>query len=210
MGHLIGPLPLPLGGDVAGTTTSGSTLAGVDHVASALSRLIEQFKGKPNFEASISAQAEPCQTVEAALQQLSMLPSVENAFGAQLDNLGAIVGEERQGATDGDYRLHIKARIAANRSSGTPEDLYTVFALIAPVGATYRIEECPPAALIFHILTVQTSPALADYLLQFLARVKAAGVRAQLHWLNAPGTGSFCFAGGPGLGFDGGIWSTSE
>lgn len=50
---------------------------------------------------------------------------VENV-GVQLDRVGAIIGQPRWSREDGDYRNLLNARILANNSKGTPEDLISV------------------------------------------------------------------------------------
>jgi hypothetical protein len=52
--------------------------------------------------------------------------TMDTAVGVQLDGLGDIVGEERFGRNDDDYRVAIKGRIRLNLSNGTAEDIVAV------------------------------------------------------------------------------------
>jgi hypothetical protein len=59
-----------------------------------------------------------------------------NASGNQLDDLGAIVGELREGRSDADYILAIKLRVRINRSKGRSSDMVEIAYLI-DAAATY-------------------------------------------------------------------------
>src|SRR5690606_25505389 len=101
-----------------------------NHVAKALTRVLAQFKDKPNYRAVLTALVEPAQSVEDALQQLLLDRAVNTAIGVQLDALGKIVKQPRAGLGDEDYRRYVRARIATNRSKGTIADLLTIASLI--------------------------------------------------------------------------------
>ena len=62
---------------------------------------------------------------------------IDTAVGVQLDGVGAIVGEAREGRGDDEYRLAIKARIQINFSEATPEDILT--ALVNFYEAVYHL-----------------------------------------------------------------------
>lgn len=154
----------------------------LEHVERALARLTQQFRGKTNVEALLSALAAPGQDVEDACWQLLTERTVDEAIGAQLDDLGAIVGEERQSRDDDDYRRFIRARITVNRSTGSANDILTVARLVLDldfVDATFDLEMQPPAGLVLRILDVITTTELAEIFgVYFLRHTAAAGVRA--------------------------------
>src|SRR5262249_50537515 len=99
-------------------------------------RLYTQFRNKTTWNAWIDNVLAPqFQDLEDAAQTLLGIVDIDNSQGAQLDVLGRIVGRQRNGDDDPTYRLHLKATIAANKSSGDPESLYTVFhALLGDIG----------------------------------------------------------------------------
>lgn len=204
MSVLPAALPAPLGGS---TAVALPPLYGPQAQA-ALDRLALQFKDKPNLVGLIAALAASADRLETVVAQLKTLPSIDQSSGTQLDILGEILGEPRRGFDDGAYQLHLKARAFLNRSSGTGEDLYHLFQLLIDV--PLQMQEQWPAAFEVLILSTALDPTLAGYLYAILQQAKPMGVRAILRWLNAPPTQSFCFAGGPGLGFDSGIWSSAE
>ena len=90
-----------------------------DHAQQAISRLLEQFKGMPKIESMLSVVASEIQAVEDSAFVFFTSRAIDNAVGAQLDGIGRIVSELRNGRVDDSYRLRLKARILANRSSGT-------------------------------------------------------------------------------------------
>lgn len=184
---------------------SGDT---VDHVASAQARLLAQFQDKPNWTAILTALIAPVQDLESSAQQLLLLTSIDDSFGLQLDNIGAIIGEPRQGFDDTAYRLHLKARVFLNRSSGTPEDILGMFSVLT--GAALELTEFFPAALELVVPEAALDVTLAPYFAKFLQQAKAAGVGAIFRWSPAVGTETFGFAGSDGQGFNDGEFSSAS
>ena len=80
-------------------------------------RLYEQFKDLPGWLSIVDAIAARVQALEDAIVQCYTITSIDESEGVQLDVLGRIVGEQRAGKTDAVYRLYIRAKICANRSS---------------------------------------------------------------------------------------------
>lgn len=156
----------------------------VDHVAAALSRLPEQFKRKPKIEALLTALVTPCISLEDALWQLLTERAVDTAIGVQLDQLGSIVGQERGGLDDDDYRRYIRARIMANRSRGTVEDLLRVARLVVDDEDVIFELESQHGAVIVRLRAFMAPDALAEIVLSFLEDAKAGGIRVILETVN--------------------------
>jgi hypothetical protein len=90
-------------------------------------RFIEQYIwDKPRMEALLVIYLDQLQQAEDAAWQLATLRFPDTAEGVQLDVLGEIVGQPRNGLEDVDYAPLIRGRIQANRSDGTPPSLYAV------------------------------------------------------------------------------------
>lgn len=107
-----------------------------NHVAEALALLTEQFKGKPVIEALLSSAVRPVQRLEDELWILLWAWTVDHAVGAQMDDLGVVVGEAREGRSDDDYRIALRLRIRINRSMGRASDMVEISAMINAL-ATY-------------------------------------------------------------------------
>jgi hypothetical protein len=172
-----------------------------DHAGRAVARLATQLRGKPKMQTLVRALARQAQEIEDAAWPI-LLETVETAAGVQLDKLGRLVGQARSGRTDAGFRLWIRARVLLNRSSGTPEQILTLFTTLT-AGSAARVvnEEQYPAGFVLRALGPVDEPrALADV----LHAAKLGGVRAILEHLHTPPAAAFSFAGGPGLGFNAG------
>ena len=123
-----------------------------DLLAEALDRIVEQLKNKPNYAALVSAYTAQSSALQAALLQILDDTSIDNSEGAQLDGLGRIVGEARNGRDDPAYRTALKVRIRVNLSEGTLEEIVAIIVL-AIGGGTVEITEYQPAAFIARVLT---------------------------------------------------------
>lgn len=123
----------------------------------------------------------PAQELESVLYALYTDRTVERAIGTQLDVIGRIVGQPRNGMVNDDYRRYIRARIVANRSNGTIEDLILISRLILnDDSASVVVEYSGPASVIVRIEDVAVDDEIAEVLIGFLRKAKAAGVRLVL------------------------------
>lgn len=150
------------------------TLAPVtDHVERGLSRLIEQYQGRPRLEAWVRSYLREVQALSDAAWDVLVSRLIDDSEGAQLDVLGKIVGEARGDLDDETYRVFIRTRIRINQSNGQPEDIIAVLLLIAPDTA-YLFNEYYPAAMAVELLE---EPGISpEKLLDLLLQTKAGGV----------------------------------
>lgn len=116
-----------------------------ERLAEAVGNLIDQFKGQADLESFIRAWAQQSQDAEVAAFGVLTLTTLANAEGEQLDALGTVVGVEREGRTDADYRVRIGAQILLNNASGTIEDLIQL--AVALGATTLELNEVFPAKL---------------------------------------------------------------
>lgn len=191
------PEPFPLlSGDI---TTNGV----VDHSATAIGKLAEFIRQQPNFLSLLAAPIAQVQDLETAFQELKTLRSLPNASGGQLDVLGAILTQPRNGQTDDLYRRYLAARILLNRSSGTIEQILEIFGLIT-YAASMQLKEFQPAAIELHLYGVAITPAQAALYLQILNQARAAAVGARLHWTEWSPVDTFTLDGTPAQSLDAG------
>lgn len=152
-----------------------------DHVAAALGRLLEQDKNKTNIANLVTAFVTPAQALETALWQLLTLRAVGTAFGFQLDALGKLVNQPRNGAYDVDYVRYIKARIATNNSQGRVEDLIAIAKLVLNDSADLiTIERRTVASVIVRVTGDIVPNSTAAILITFLRDAHAGGVKLTL------------------------------
>lgn len=156
------------------------------HVADAVNRLAQQYRDKPNITALISELAGRTQGLEDAAFPLLTDRLLDNATGVWLAFLGAIVGEPTAAAMpDETYRKRVKARIRANLSDGTTDDVLAVVRLLTAGELEMTWE--PPAAFTLHVVGDELSAEDAELIAEFVRDAKAAGVRAILTFEASPG-----------------------
>lgn len=148
-----------------------------ERLAEAVANLIDQFRGQANLEAFIRAWAQQSQDVEVAAFGVLTLTTIAAAEGTQLDGLGSIVGVERGGRNDADYRVRIGAQILLNNSSGTIEDMLQLAAALT--ASTTTLTEVPPAKIEIVIADAITNGA---EIASVMAAAKPAGVGMWFTW----------------------------
>lgn len=191
------PEPFPLlAGDI---TTDGV----VDHSATAIGKLAEFIKTQPGFLNLLAAPIAQVQDLETAFQDLSALRSLAGASGGQLDVIGSILTQPRNGQTDDLYRRYLAARILLNRSSGTVEQILEIFGVITSA-SSMQLKEFAPAAFELHLYGAAITSAQASLYLTILNQARVAGVGAQLHWTEWAPADTFTLDGTPAQSLDAG------
>lgn len=168
-----------------------------DHAAQAQARVIQKLKDKPKLAAFLATINRQHQEIEDAFWQLYSQRSIDTAVGDPLDILGKIVGERRDGSLDADYRLRIRARIRANLSNGTVEDIFRVFrALLGSSAAlaTFTWVDAWPARFVFTIGAVAIPTPQVPIFVRFLYDSKAGGVGAHFGSQPVPDADAFTCA----------------
>lgn len=188
--------PLPFGENVI---TNGV----VDHYATAINRLAEFIRQQPNFLQLLGAPIKQVQDLETAFQQLLTLRALPNATGGQLDVIGAILTQPRNGQTDNLYRKYLQARILLNRSSGTIEQILEIFGLITS-SAAVQIKEFQPAAFELHLYGAAITPPEVALYTTILNQARSAAVGAQFHWTEYTPATTFTLDGTPAQSLDAG------
>lgn len=156
-----------------------------------LSRLPSQFRDKPRIAAILFALAEQLAGNEDDLWRVLEGGYIDNATGHDLDVLGQIVGQPRNGQLDDEYRRFIRARIKTNRSDGKIEQLLTIALLVLGGTATVELREYYPSAIEVEIDSVTVDP----YILwkDFLHRAKGAAKTLQLIYSESANSASLLF-----------------
>ena len=180
-----------------------------DHADRAVNRLAEQYR-LPKFEAFLRALIGPAQAIEHAYWQMFTERNVDTAVGEQLNILGRVVGQERAGLVDDDYRRLIRARIAVNKSGGRVNEILNVAALVIfDDDVTLELEAQYPAGIVVRATGVVASD-LAELVISFLRDTVAGGVRVLFEYATVAPAAAFSFANGPGLGFGAGAFASVE
>ena len=153
----------------------------LDHVDQGLARVPYQMQDKPKFIALLTIFLERWQDLEDAFWDLFVNRYLDTAFNDQLDILGFIVGQPRNGLEDEEFRRYIRARIAANKSNGTLEELIHIAKLIiGDDAAVIRMQRQDHATLLVSITGLAISSDLQEIIRSFLFDAKSGGVRVIL------------------------------
>jgi len=181
-----------------------------NHEALAVSRYIEQFKGKPKLEALIRSYAEQIQDLEDAAFEVILERLLDNAVGVQLQTIAKIVGAPVTTSNDAELRIIIRTQIAINLSDGTAEDLINVLRLILLTsGEAFHIREEPPHQVRLVIddpLSTIVNPTTAVGLLD---SADMASIRVLLDYIASPMAESLAYADETDGASDGLGWGDS-
>lgn len=148
-----------------------------DHVSQALARRIEQFKDKARLASLLTSYVEGVQGAEDALFQILDDTNLDTAEGQQLDNIGQLVGEERQGRNDLQYSTAIRARILLNTSEGTIEDIVGLIGALQPGLSTFVYEYYPAAFIAMIVTPIDPNVVDVTQISTIVGSGRPAGVR---------------------------------
>lgn len=131
-----------------------------NHVQAALDRLMQQYKGKPNLQAVLTAFIQQIQVFENAAYPVDAGRQLYNgttypAVGTQLDGIGELVGVKRNGLGDAEYLVFILGTIAENFSDDTMTTLVNIMVTFFQ----------PTLALIFENYPAEVDLELSDSVL---------------------------------------------
>lgn len=168
------------------------------HIKDALKRLLQQYQSiakrfsvpvsttgfnqdASRLDAIIIALTNEIQNIENAVDtvavgQLFYDGSFFRSSGAQLDGIGEIVGQARNGLDDGIYLLYILAKIAENFSNATIPEMVHIAKLLFRVD-TFDAFPMPPAEFNFQIPdTTPTPPEQFPLIANILEASLGAGI----------------------------------
>lgn len=121
------------------------------HNTDALARLLYQYKDSANIKSFLTAIfGTQVQELEDAIYSIFSALDIQNVEGDQLDQVGTIVGQERYGVDDVEYRIRLLARIGKNVSEGDIERVISVWRLFSPMSVeTHLVEHFPAEVAIY-------------------------------------------------------------
>lgn len=155
-----------------------------------------------NFELLVRAYVAELQALDTAATDLLTDTTLDGAEGVQLDGLGQIIGIERQGLDDDDYRSLLRAQIRVNTSGGTIDQLNEIIRLATNstiADANFTLTESFPADFkvdYTEILPAGTGPIAAEA----MYGGKAAGVHGVFEFHDTEPVFAFDGAGGSDFG----------
>ena len=148
-----------------------------DHVARGLAQLAHRWRDLPGVRAILSPHLDEVQAIEDALWSI-LAVTLATATGDQLAQIGALLGEPKVTLSDAKWRVTLHARIDANRSAGTVDELLAILLRFAAAGDITAVEYFPAGVLFTATaLTAGFPPARVGGLLR---RATSGGVGVQL------------------------------
>ena len=159
----------------------GDVIYEADYRAKAVGYLLSQYQTSPRLVAFLEALATGAQYLEEAAFGVWVSTRLTTASGDALDQWGALVGEVRGGLTEDEYRRFIQARILANNSTGTTDDLVRVFELVCgPVVHVRHFDNYPASFQITALRSEAMSDVRAGRVGALMRTIKPAGVAMDL------------------------------
>ncbi len=143
--------------------------------------LLAQYQDSPRLKALLCALLDPAQEFDvAAVGMYERALSLDDAEGVNLDLIGKIVREARDGRSDYVYRRALRVRVLINRSQGRLRDLIQIVRLFEDMDlpgsdplAYVRIRSVQPKRLEVRIVSVPVNEAREIH--KRLRQAKVAG-----------------------------------
>lgn len=150
----------------------------VPDLKASLNLFIEQLRRRENVQAIANLFIIELEKIRDALIDIFRMRDIDLMSGEALDFDGALVGEDRQGNEDIEYRDNIRVRIALNNSGGEAEIIMDLFRILAKPVKMHFMEIYPAKYLIEY-----SSPYFPpDTLYSELKKVTAGGVGIRISW----------------------------
>lgn len=122
-----------------------------DWAGRAEQRLLVPWR-KPRIRAFVRALAAGVQLHEDQVFDLIAGTDLDVATGHALDQWGELVGEQRLGLSDNEYRQFVKARMLVNRSASTTDELIEILEVAAAPMVGVFHEHTDPATIILTVV----------------------------------------------------------
>ncbi len=172
-----------------------------DHAGTGRAHLIDQYRGQHAIRGILGSLMSQVQLVEDAIFAMIQGRILDNAVDAQLDSVGDLVGEARQGRGDTEYREAIRLRIRVNRSQGKAEDVIQVADISS--GGAFTYTEYYPAGFEVEAFNHVSPRALVG----MVGQSRSAGTRGVVVSSDWDEADTFLFDGdSPGDVADPGLW----
>lgn len=109
------------------------------------SLLPQQYKDASNLNKLLEVIVSPFNELKDVFVDIKNLLDIENNSGVQLDLIGEIVVQKRNGLNDADYRKLLRFKIKKNTSKATVEDIVSILKFLTN-GTRVVYSDNPPAA----------------------------------------------------------------
>ena len=153
-------------------------------VEKVLSKLTNQFYDKKRIADLIEIFCSFLDDILARAEDIRTKRFIDYATGNFLDRIGEVVGEERKGRTDEEYKIAILIRIFINTSKGTPENIITALRFITKPTDCQYMEAYPATTLLF--TDGLSVPKNIQEIIQDLAPIAISVIPVMVSYGNTP------------------------
>lgn len=174
-------------------SSAASVNSNSDYCAIAKEHIIGRFREAPIFLGILEAVCERANELDGVLWDIYRARDVDLATDVSLDQLGALVGEERNGSVDDVYRVRVKTRIRANLSRGLRDDIKEIAAAVFSDADSIDYQDVYPA---YFEVTASGTAADLDAAAAMIEAATAAGVGGLVIASSGSAAETFRFASG--------------
>ncbi len=139
------------------------TITRINQVESGLEKLLYQFKEKTNITSILTTYLQQAQSTQENYEEMLDERSIFTAIGVQLDMIGKLIGEERFGREDEEYRTAIFIKVSINSSDGTMPSIRQIVGTLTGLNDDQiTFVEHYPAGVYIYLQTDDVNEALVD------------------------------------------------
>jgi hypothetical protein len=154
--------------------------------------LIEQFEPSEDLQSFVKALSSPANEIEKVLFDLKHQRNITFGDGVQLDLIGELIGEPRNGKDDDDYRQALFLRPNINKSYGEGEILISVLKQLTKATEVLLLESEPKTVSLFY----KSTSSVPNNLQESLEAVADAGVKINISYVDDGDVFGFAPEGG--------------
>ncbi len=142
----------------------------------AVRRLLHQYRKTVNLPKLINDlfSKEIPRQENVSVDMLTRL-DIDASSDAQLDSIGELVGQERLGFSDPDYRILLKGKQAVNNSEGSINEMIDAWALLTNSPVVILVENYPHSMMLF--ATNEVDAGKIDLVFGLIQLAAAGGVK---------------------------------
>lgn len=151
-----------------------------DVEGSAVARLPGQYRDLPYWEKFWAAVSPSLQELEDAIYDVQQARDPAVALGAQLDQWGALLNEDREDLEDSEYRDVLKMKVLSNRSSGVLDFFFDIVERLATLYRVHVFNLYPMTVSVEYVVYSALTASMQSRLARLLTRAASAGRKVKV------------------------------
>lgn len=139
---------------------------------SQIEKILYRFKDSKNIVDLMYSLLQEVSVLEKTFNELFNLRNLDDAYGYQLDQIGKIVGEDRNSRDDEEYRKYLYIRTFINNSNGTTKEIEEIIARTEDAYEVQIFNHYPASVYIY----IKTPDIPSESLKDLIQNMLPAGV----------------------------------